>query len=1103
MKKKLHKWSGWFSLALTGLSIIGWWSGSVTSWSTTPIQPIPSRLIQQQAEVVNQTSEADNTYLYRPGALVFQPHLTNWTPKYPSQITPTDLAGMFSFTQQTSSTGLPTATASGYEFQTVTNNQATKVEISNLQTTFKHGLGQLANQTTNLIIEIVSANDVLGSVDFRVYQPISAYSLTNGVYSNIQLTDSANYRVLILPPQNQQASTTDPSLWKWKQQPGLKQAQFQLQWNSDANIISFINQTALKASAITADWIKTNFLITTADRDQALAYLTPNDLQVTTHANDAEGWLRVDVKLSEHFANPTKTFSRTFFGFKTTQPVTADDRIKLHLLTNDQLLNAEIQAPLWETQGTDSWVGQTVQNLLPTQFLTGRNPAAGLINYSLLDLITGQPITTGAAESGVAPLKVNATGFNNEIGYLSLANQRWNQSNEIQVPEFQITNVKGFGNDRTGEVDLIIYYQTVNNAGSLIPAAPMHVQYKGFNTNPLSGSSLFFSWNSSLPTEFANFSSAKLWQLFKNQINDPNYNGGYLTTPAAKTFVQQFFTSSQAFLTEFNRPYNANNQGAQVSVRQVSSNDHQLTNLQISIQMGHFNNQTNQVLTNTFLVHGSQTNLAPDQISTIAPKPVFLLENHQFANRLASSLTDAEILEMFQLTIPASGAGYTTSFDQVKVFSIANDQTGELVVLLLFPQFNGIANYEFNFRINYFKTNQSLAQGLSLTHVPVINLPATFLARNPLDPNDLTAAEILVNLFSSLPSAIANLLEPKDLTVVERTTNSVVVDLKLNWNQLLERTNNSNNSLTQQSRVVHQQDVHDETDVLRFVISGFLSPNNLIVHNQNPQNKGAVLDTTYIILIGLILTGLLLILVLVSAGVFHRRQQLFNQDPSAYAQKPVRVQPTKKPVTVKPIPPKSSVAKVIPKPAAKSSTKFSKSSWFNKTVKTTTAPTANLNKVVINNEAKTHSFSHQTPPTPSVQPSLIDQFMPSAATIPAAPKPAPKPKPVAKPVPPAARVKRSAADIYFASWNNPPTPTKKPTVDKPTVQHSILAAGSTPKTRASSLSKFRFGFKKNPMFLNIRGSKQTPTTNATKKVVDRYHRPRNTMSHRSKDWGNQ
>ncbi|MDQ0513587.1 hypothetical protein J2Z62_000025 [Mycoplasmoides fastidiosum] len=972
MKKrfKSRRWISLIGLIITSSTL--WGIASVRPAATTSINSnskIKLHQAQAAAPAPSATStEADGTYIYRPSSLTFTPRTAGWTAKYPSQVTAADISAMFNLQPQTVSDGQATATNSGYQFQKVdASGKGTKVEISGLNAEVSHFLGQLSNnQLRNLNIEFVNVDDVKGTLNFRVYQPLSAYQLSSNVPTNTQLNSSNNsYRALILPPTDKK-DTSDATLWKWDESLTLNKVKFTFRWNSNANIISYINQLNTKSSTVTEEAVKTNFFVVTPDfvpPYQTLKFPTPT---VTLTPTDNLGRLNVAVTLNDEFSNTDKSFSRTFLGFQTDTQDAVQSGVQLHILSDEQLTQSIIKLPLWDQTQPDgtvtSFTNKKVGDLLPTQFLNARNADAKYKNYSLLDLITGkkidtsnkvvpkvpQTLTASGADAaateqktdvGIAPLELptSIAGFQNEIAYLTLAGDRAKTGKLTDLPEFKITEVRGVANDRVGIVDLLIYYQTLDNAAELVQAAPMHVRYKGFNANPNSGSSLLFSWNSSLPTDLATLSSDQIFNTFKNQIGNNNYAGSFINDDAAKLFVSRFFTSSTYFSDEFYKRYEPNlNQGAQVSVEQVqtSSNSSEADSIKISIKMANFNGMKEHVLTNIFLAHQSVVNIPHDKVSTIEPLQEFLLRNHRFANRFASSLTDEEILEMFQLTIPNGGEIYTDPLSTAKVFAIANDQDGQLIVILLLPKFNGVENYEYNFRINNFRQNEALENGLSLTHVPEINLPATFLARNPLDPSDLTTSDILDNLFSSLPIAIARLLNANDLTIVERGENYVVVNLRINWRELLNRTNNSleeqpnsrtNNQTNQNpnnetdpavttpanrstttsttsTNLVHHEDEltavdnssSDETSdgknqVLRFVINGFLGKNGFQANNQSPVAQIPVLDDAYIAVIGVIVTTVLAAAAAIKGTLFYRRRKYYTDglepEPSSLSQK--------------------------------------------------------------------------------------------------------------------------------------------------------------------------------------------------------------------------
>ncbi|MDQ0513589.1 hypothetical protein J2Z62_000027 [Mycoplasmoides fastidiosum] len=931
MKKKSFLWRWMSGICLITASSIAFWS--ITNFNNnttlhTQKPPLISTRVQH-ADAVATATEGDGAYLYRPSSLVFKPQESRWTPKYPSQVTAADVVSMFDIKPQTSANGEATATDTGYQFETVDEDGVgTKIETSSLSSTLNFQLGQLStNVASNLNIEFTNIDDVNGTLNFRVFQPISAYTVSGTTYSNAQLTNTttANYRAVILPPTDR-ADETDPTLWKWDTAIRLRRVTFRFNWNTDANIISLIRQSNLRTNQIPLNFITSNFYAIVPDYTPPHQKLTFPQPRISLSHNLAAGILGVQVELDSHFSNNPKTFFRTFLGFNHANTSARNIRtgVTINALSNQQLLNSEIRLPLWDRPGSNgntiSFINKKVSDLLPTQFLSWKETTAeSYKNYSLLDLVTGKKIAAagggGQGSNELAPLDVKVAGFENGIAYLTLAGDRSKTGSNAELPEFNITEVRGFADDRKGTVDLLIYFQTLNNAAAVVQATPLHLQYTGFNTNTNSGSSLFFTWNSSLPSDLATLTSNEILTSFRNQIGNNNYTGAFTNNAVAKSFVSRFFTSSRYFSDEYQKSYDpVAAQGATVAIEPVKVNAAatESDSIKISIKMASFNGTRDQVFTNTFIAHQNSINIDPKLVSTIEPRQEFLLRNHRFSQTFASRLTDDQILQIFNLTIPPGGNQYTSDLREAKVFSISNDQEGQLIVVLLLPRFNGIENYEFNFRVNNFRQNEALENGLSLTHVPVISLPSTFLARNPLDPNDLTTNDILTNLFSSLPTAIARLLNPNDLEIVERKPNSVVVDLKINWNELINRTNNSINNpsnadaaadeqptsetanvdetpeqdtQTQLDLVRHENEVAansneanqtGRTQTLRFVINGFLGRNGFVTNNQSPVAQIAILDNVYIAIIGASMTALLFVGAVVSGSIYYRRKRIYG-----------------------------------------------------------------------------------------------------------------------------------------------------------------------------------------------------------------------------------
>ncbi|MDQ0513644.1 putative Zn-dependent protease with MMP-like domain [Mycoplasmoides fastidiosum] len=819
------------------------------------------------------------THIYRPSSLTFTTDKDTWNQNdlvLPSQVTAEKLRSILTIVPQNSADGTATATTSGYKFQKInTNNPGTYDEIQNdaLKTQTTYDLGQISQSNFNSAgIEIVEADDLNGTLSFRVYETLQTYTIRDGTYlRDPQATNSiSSYRALILPPTNYQPKptpapatstrdqqdgadtsqtnqqqqqptpvTVDSTLWTLPDLFPLKKNQYIFGWKSDQLINDWIRNSNKRASTVSDDEIQRYFVSVLRTVDNSTLDNAPQ-YTINKTANDGNGQLIINIQLPAGYGNSNKSITRTFFGFTGTT-VTRGAGTVLNTLSEQILINSIIRQPVWNSgsgRNEVNYLNQQVNQLLPSEFYnvnatrnimievdnpekTDDNSKPAKINrkYNFLDLFNGVEIKS--PQNGNTPAISVTEGANQtgSIGYLTFNGEKSGEGNLADLDKFEITKVEGYPNDRAGTLNLLVYFSALSENGTLIEGTPQILTYSGFRTNIDTGESLYFAWNEKIPEQYANLTAADTVNIFQEAAGSQSVNPSltnYVDNEQAKNFVTQFFTGSEYVFKKYNERYNlAARTGAQVSLSISTTTDPvnpslRTSNLQVQIKFAQFGQIAEQVFTKIFEPNSTNTLVPISLQATLRPNPNFSFRGHIYSSKLASELTLDEIKNLFNFRIPEGGSPYTSSLSDATFFYAANDRLGELSVSIIFPKFNNIEQYQFSYKFNNFKINDILRTKLELNFTPLINLSADFLSRDPTSIVSLTPKDILDNLFNNLPEQIFKLLSENNIRIVERGTDYVIVEVNVNWNDLTNQAINVGPSNPAQQQSATRKILHED-----------------------------------------------------------------------------------------------------------------------------------------------------------------------------------------------------------------------------------------------------------------------------------------------------
>lgn len=840
------------------------------------------------------SAKLPTTTLYRPLSLNLTTDTSKWNEnKYPSQVSENNIKNLFVFNQQTSTTGTSTETASGFTFQKLStkDNETTytNITLENLKKTSELGL-DLGNLTSSDFvsygIEIINADDNAGTIDFKVFQSLSAYTKQiNNTYINDTTNNDKfkNYRVLITPPTkyeqpdlvlstSSKSEKTEKTIWRLPSTFKLKKAEFVFIWNSDSIINNFIKNYKSAPSTITKENAKNVFYLINLNFQAINNDTTIPEINPTFTPHDTTGQLDISITLPNGFIDSGKEFKKSFFGFVATGE---DKGVKLITISNPLLTTAVIQQPLWDF-GVDknkvSYINKFVNTLSPSQFINV-DPEKKY-NYSLLDLFNNKKLNTPSTGDNV-PLRISNSSSgeissetknkDESIGYLTFNGTKSGTGYLAKLEQFKITAINGFANDQTGVVDFLVHYQSLSNDGKIINAPPKLVQYTGFTKNIDSGQSIYFSWKENLPPAYANFSAKEIVNNFKAAASIPdNATANFSDNNLAKNFVSQFFNSSTYLKNKYNKPYNETTKaGAQVLVTEVvgaNASDQMIpASVKVDIKFAQLGFETDKVFSKIFSPSPSNIIIPEALRAVIRVNQAYNNENHKFSNVFPSKLIFNQILNFFVFHIPNGGQQYTTPIQNATFFYIPNDRLGEIMISIIFPKFNNIQNFEFSAHFKYFNKNVLLTQSLELKHTPLIDLSAKFLAKNPLNPESLSVNDILDNVFKSANPIIFRLLNAKDLQIIQRGNDFVVFSINIDWNKLTQVSNPDSSLISNQVQKFYKHDNQINNQKLIFKISGFTGGKEFFnSNNQSSVVPSDVLDSTNIIIIGASLAAVLI-----------------------------------------------------------------------------------------------------------------------------------------------------------------------------------------------------------------------------------------------------
>ncbi|UVD81890.1 hypothetical protein NV226_01120 [Mycoplasma iguanae] len=881
-------------------------------------------LIQQSNQtnfVVPQTfaaveTTANGKYFFRPSAITLDStKFSQWNKnKYATQVNAEDIRKLFSFIRTSyNSNENATTNISGYKFEQISENGTiTSVQSSNFSSSYAgFQLGSLQNSSiNNLVVEITKADNFKGEIEFKVYQNITAY--TTDENNNVILSrpgstasDFGNLRALITPP-TEFKSETDADVWKLpKSTLPLNIVKWKFQWAPDEQIDSFIKNTTKDVNSITNSDISSNFFSLSLDYNTTEQEI-PDESMIPTPTisltpNTALNLLTVSINLSNSFSNANKSFSKTFYGFRTNE----ESLIELKMVTNENLLNADIAMPYWDqdqtADPTKSKIGQKVSTLLPSEFV---NPQARY-DVSFLDIFNGvikNAVGIVGTKSNSA-LSINST--NNRIGFLTYQNAEIN-SNQLAKINTSIKSVETFPDDLEGTLELKITYQTINNSGKVMDGPIEIVKYTGFSRNLESGELVYFNWSNTIPSRYASLVASGIVNVFRETVNSADGSsstpiaGGWSTSEQSKDFVSLFFDSSDFLKKVYKLPYvnpslanlaNETATGSMVRITDASieNNGEIIQRIRVEIQFSRLNGQDNVVFSKTYVTSTTAQDIPESLQSKIRINQEFTKSLHQYSNLLPSELTIEQIRKMFILETPTAGADFTTPLDQAIIFAVPDDKNGRLAVSLIFDKFNNIPSFEYGRVFTGFKENLALKLNLELKHTPLTNLSANFLSKNPMDEKSLTKKDILEAMFGGLESTLFKMISEDNLEITDRSPTSVTAQIKINWADLTLKFQQVPLTLSTTSAILRTNDTNidlntNDVTTLSFTITGFTGGTNFNQHNDTPIKPGEILSQQQILWLwlglGSSLFGILAILILwilINATRFNKKTKSLRQ----------------------------------------------------------------------------------------------------------------------------------------------------------------------------------------------------------------------------------
>lgn len=512
-----------------------------------------------------------------------------------------------------------------------------------------------------------------------------------------------------------------------------------------------------------------------------------------------------------------------------------------------------------------------------------------LLSFKLTE--TGLTISTTPIDPTISANQINAIKFSGnddknqgQIAWLTYGGLRSDDDSLKNLSKFTITKIEGFPNDILGTLNLMISYQTLNNVGDAIDAQPVFLKFSGFKTNIDSGQSLFFAWNDNIPQQYATLTPNEIITNIQNNSGIQSLLDTWVNNNVAlKNIALQFFTSSNYVKNKFLLPFVDKTNGGRVRFSLVRDNTKSetkaATGIKIEVGFGSYGSLANNVFSNSYTPSAIASSIDQNKRSSLVVNPDFFLTEHRFANKFPSSLTTSELLEMFILKIPLGGNEYTSNLKEAKIFSVPDDKSGQLFVSLIMPQFNGIINYEISNMFSNFKKNDLLNLDLVLKHTSQIDLSSSFLAKNPMDPNSLSADDILKNVFAKTNPRLLALLNPKDINIIERKPTSVSIELLIDWKALVNAQTSLNQTDVIKNNSVFKHSEQSENSNLRklkFVINGFFGGNSTNGLNQTPVVPAAVLPSSQIAAIAVSVSGVLLFGTLSAGLIVYFRKSKYN-----------------------------------------------------------------------------------------------------------------------------------------------------------------------------------------------------------------------------------